>query len=381
MVLQEAGKGELINNKNMQVNAGLPPLDENAEDWSWFEFWPLWFFYFPVVIYWIALGIRYRNLGLPMLANPNIELGGMVGESKSQVLNQAGPLARKYILPYVALKHEAGVAPEEAAGKALTEARSQGLQLPLVVKPDLGCRGLAVRVLHAEKDLIDYLQVYPDEQLYLLQQLAPWQAEAGVFYVRKPGQDSGKVVSITLKYIPTVVGDGKATFEQLLNAHPRTRKMRSAYLNKNGVKAQGIPSIGEEVALTFSGSHCRGSIFRNGNEYICKELTAAIDKVMQDFPEFYYGRLDIKFKDLESLQRGENFCVIEINGASSEATHIWDSRTRIREVFATLFWQYRNLFEIGHELRKQGRRAPTVVQLIKAWLRALRNSANYPLGE
>lgn len=371
----------MIKNKNAGVNSGLPPLDETANAWSWFEFWPLWFFYFPVVIYWIVLGVRYRNFGLPMLANPNIELGGMVGESKAQILEQAGPFANQYILPFVTLRCDAREPPQEAARKALTEARNKGLQLPLVVKPDLGCRGLAVRVLRSEKDLINYLNAYPHGQRYLLQQLAPWQAEAGVFYVRKPDESSGKLVSITLKYVPSIIGDGVSTFTQLLDAHPRTRKMRKAYLSKNGVNAQAVPAKGEELALTFSGSHCRGSIFRNGNEFICKELTSAIDKVMRDFPEFYYGRLDIKFKDMEALQRGEDFCVIEINGASSEATHIWDSRTRLRDVFVTLFWQYRSLFEIGHELRLRGRRAPTAMQLIKAWLKALRSSSDYPQGE
>src|SRR5690606_32680992 len=124
IALQITGKGKLIKNTNTRVNAGLPPLDETANAWSWLELWPLWFFYFPVVIYWIVLGIRYRNLGLPMLANPNIELGGMVGESKSQILEQAGPFASQYILPFVTLRCDTSELPQEAARKALAEARS-----------------------------------------------------------------------------------------------------------------------------------------------------------------------------------------------------------------------------------------------------------------
>lgn len=369
------------NNHCGRVNAGLPELDQNDRQWSWFEFWPVWFFYIPIVVYWIVKGLRHGSMGLPMLANPNIPLGGMVGESKSQILSQAGSHARKYILPFITLKHAASASLENEVAQALAAVREAGLAFPLVAKPDLGCRGLAVRVLRQVDDLHLYLKSFPDGQRYLLQQLAPWQAEAGIFYVRKPGEKCGSVKSITLKYVPTVTGDGCSTFAQLLEAQPRTRKLKQVYLQKNGIDPERVPAAGENIALTFSGSHCRGAIFRNGNEFICKELTVAVDQIMQDFPEFYYGRLDVKFRDIAALQAGEDFCVIEINGASSEATHIWDSRTRLRDVFVTLFWQYRTLFDIGGRLRAQGRRAPGASELIKAWIASLRMSSSYPQGE
>lgn len=364
-----------------RVNAGLPPLDTDINGWSWFEFWPLWFFYTPVVFYWIFKGLLHRNMGLPMLANPNIHLGGMIGESKTEVLSLAGPHARQFILPFVSQQRLQSLAVDAESQQVLAKAAEAGLQFPMVVKPDLGCRGVAVRVVHSESDLLNYLQEFPLNQVYILQKLAPWKAEAGIFYVRLPGESRGEVKSITLKYIPSIVGDGNSTYSQLLRQHPRTRKLLKTYLQKNGVQAERILDEGEEIALTFSGSHCRGSIFRNGNEFICKEMSDAIDQVMQDFPEFYYGRLDVKFKDIASLQAGRDFCVIEINGASSEATHIWDSRTRLRDVFVTLFWQYRTLFEIGGRLREHGRQVPTVRELIKTWISALRSSSSYPEGE
>ena len=39
---------------------------------SFFEFWPAWLFYTPVVVHWIALGLRYRDMLLPTAANPLI---------------------------------------------------------------------------------------------------------------------------------------------------------------------------------------------------------------------------------------------------------------------------------------------------------------------
>ncbi len=61
---------------------------------SFFEFWPAWLFYTPVVVHWIALGLRYRDMLLPTAANPRIEAGGLCGESKTDILDQAGPFAR-----------------------------------------------------------------------------------------------------------------------------------------------------------------------------------------------------------------------------------------------------------------------------------------------
>ena len=60
---------------------------------SFFEFWPDWLFYFPVVAHWIALGLRYGDFSLPTAANPTITAGGLCGESKLETLDQVnGPV-------------------------------------------------------------------------------------------------------------------------------------------------------------------------------------------------------------------------------------------------------------------------------------------------
>src|SRR6266545_2522670 len=50
------------------------------------EFWPPWAFYPPVVLYILYLGLKHRSLTLFTCANPAIEEGGFVGESKSKIL-------------------------------------------------------------------------------------------------------------------------------------------------------------------------------------------------------------------------------------------------------------------------------------------------------
>jgi hypothetical protein len=49
-----------------------------------------------------------------------------------------------------------------------------------------------------------------------------------------------------------------------------------------------------------------------------------------------YGRLDIRYESWEALERGENFSIIELNGAGSDPTHIFDRRHSV-------FWAWREM--------------------------------------
>lgn len=333
-----------------------------------------------MVVYWLVLSVRYRSLGLPMLANPAIKLGGMVGESKSGILDGAGPFARSYILPYLLLNVEQKPIADQAL-EALALAEATGIDLPLVVKPDKGCRGAGVNVIRGAEELARYLEIFPPDRQYILQRLAPYQAEAGIFYTRMPDKDHGRIISVTLKYVPYVVGDGKRTLKMLIEEDPRARKLCHLYFPRFNGRLDSIPAPGEVVELAFPGSHCRGSIFRNGNGYLTDALEKKINEILRDFPDFHYGRLDIKFADIASLQEGKNFVIIEVNGASSEATHIWDSRGSLMDVFKTLFKQYKILFEIGHAIRKRGHKPPSALALIREWLSELKRGASYPVTD
>ena len=360
-----------------EINQGLPPLPQEGPAVSFFEFWPAWVMYAPVVAQWLGLAVRYRSLGLPLIANPGIPLSGMVGESKTAVLDLAGDGARQWILPYLTLERGDNDAAAEAA-EALAKLAHAGLSLPVVAKPDMGCRGAGVRLIEQPGQLVDYLAAFPAGARYLLQQKAPHEAEAGVFYVRYPGQSRGKITSITLKYAPFVVGDGKRTLEQLIMADERASQLAPLYCDRHRAILDRVLAPGQAFRLAFAGSHCRGSIFRNGNQYISEALTAQLDAIFDDVPGFHYGRLDIKFADIEKLQAGQAFTIIEINGASSEATHIWDNRSRLGEAFSTLLSQYRTLFEIGHLQRRAGHKVPSLLALYRAWREEKRWVDQYP---
>src|SRR5438874_8473633 len=52
------------------------------------EFWPAWLFYPPVAAMCGWLALKYRGLALPTVANTSFRNGGIVGESKSEILQE-----------------------------------------------------------------------------------------------------------------------------------------------------------------------------------------------------------------------------------------------------------------------------------------------------
>jgi carbamoylphosphate synthase large subunit len=129
----------------------------------------------------------------------------------------------EWTAPFIRLDRVGTLASDSRAERdaALTAMACAGLSLPVVAKPDLGCRGVGVKLVRTAEDLQAYLDSFPRGAAYLLQRLVPHEGEAGVFYVRRPGQTRGRIVSITLKYFPHVIGDGKRTLRELILADPR----------------------------------------------------------------------------------------------------------------------------------------------------------------
>jgi len=351
--------------QSIEQKTGMPEMDRSGPTISRYEFWPSWVFYTPVLVQSLWHSLKYRSIGLPLIANPSIKLSGMVGESKKDILNLAGKYAQQWILPFNTLRKNSSDINVQL--RDALEAMEQGkLTFPVVAKPDKGCRGAGVRLIHNQIQLVDYIERFPIGADYLLQKKSDFEAEVGVFYIRYPGEQKGQVFSITLKYAPYVRGDGVKTLAQLIERDPRAGQLSHIYQERHKDKLDMVIAKDVDYRLAFAGSHSRGSIFKNGNNYISQALTEKLDSIFDDFDGFYYGRLDIKFKNIEQLMSGEDFQIIEINGASSEATHIWDSKTPLKEIFSTLLFQYRTLYKIGYLQKKSGHNPPSIRELFKA---------------
>ena len=346
---------------------------------SFFEYWPGWLFYTPVVLHWIALGVRYGSFTLPTAANPHVETGGLCGERKTSILDHVGAAEQHWVAPYVLVRNagepDAMVATAEAALTA------SGLTYPLVAKPDIGCNGTGVRAVTDQAALRRTFADFPAGTALLLQEMVRLPGEAGLFYVRLPGQARGNITSVTIKSPPIVTGDGRSTLRALILADPRYGQQPQIYLPRLAHRLAEVPASGEPVQLVFVGNHCKGSTFADGRDHITPELTDRIDAIARSIPDFSFGRFDVRYASLAELRQGRGFRIIEVNGVGSEATHIWDPRTTLIEAYRTQFAHYGAAFRIGAANRRAGFAPTKPLQLLRYWRQQRRLMASYPLND
>lgn len=347
---------------------------------SFFEFWPNWLFYTPVILFWALKSIQYRSITLPTLANPSINAGGICGESKNDILDLAGPHARAWVADYVGLTVSAHIDANDTR-RAIEAMDRADLRFPVVAKPDVSCNGVGVKVVRDEAQLTAYLSAFPRGAALQLQSLVTYEGEAGIFYIRQPGAKTGQITSITLKYPPIVVGDGQRTIKALIAADERLNAISHVLLPKLGNRTGNIPAAGERVALVFVGNHCRGSTFKDGLDIATPVLTARIDEIMHDMPGVYFSRIDLRYDSLDALREGRDFKIIEFNGSGSEATHIWDPEMTLSRAYRDQFSHYGESFRIGAAIRKTGAKPMGPWKLLTAWQAQKKLMRAYPSND
>lgn len=338
------------------------------------EFWPTWIFYPPVVAYVALLGLVYRHPLLFTAANPAIEAGGFIAESKYRILRglegAGSVVARTRMLPHTGETEETGTRAESAKGFL----QQHGLGYPVVLKPDAGQRGSGVVIARSDEQLTRYLDTAEFD--VLIQEYVPGH-ELGVFYYRLPSEDKGRIYSITDKRMPHVTGNGRDTLEHLILCDRRAVVMAEHYLATQADQLSRVPDDGERVQLVELGTHCRGAIFLDGEKMITPELEREIDRISKTFDGFFFGRYDLR-GDLDQIVHGRGFKVIELNGVTSEATNIYDPRHSLFEAYTVLFRQWRLAFRIAYENHAAG--APTVSlgELYRSVRRYLQVSRGHP---
>ncbi len=362
------------------ISRGVAPLGRQLlklwRKYRRWEFWPAWAFYPPVAAMCAWLGVRYRGFSLPTAANPAFRNGGIVGESKIEVLQalmKAVPeaVADAYLIPAGELSDR-----RRAVEKLL---RTHGIGYPFVLKPNVGQRGAGFKVVHSAEGAEIYLrQVQAD---VILQRYVAGPKEAGIFYYRLPGQCRGDIFSVTKKVFPMITGDGERTLEELLRDDERASLIAQTYLHRFGELQQWVPPAGESIRLVEAGNHCQGCIFRDGGHLISEPLRARMDEISRSIPGFFIGRYDVRYDSDDDLQRGENFQIIELNGAASEATNIYDEGNSLLTAYRTLYRQWELVYAIGRANRDAGHSTASVLEVWRDWKIYRSLSAAYPAAD
>lgn len=295
------------------------------------EYWSFNTVYLPIIWYWFYLSLKARSFFFFNASNPSIKYGGFLMESKWDIY----PLLPQLHTPLTAIIRKNSTIKQLLSNAAL-------FQFPIVCKPDLGSRGRGVAIIHNEHELLAYQRSCPLD--FLLQEKIDYPLEAGIFYVRMPGEKNGIITGVVEKEFLQVTGDGFTTIRQLLMRNNRFMLQLPVLETMLGNAMEDIPCKGETRLLVPFGNHARGCKFINASFRITAELTQSIDEVCGQIDGFYFGRLDIRFQSWHELEKGNCFSIIELNGAGSEPTHMYGSKTVFaawREIIAHWKWLYR----------------------------------------
>lgn len=226
------------------------------------------------------------------------------------------------------------------------------IKYPLIAKPDIGLRGSAVKKITSGAELKIYAGKADFD--YVVQDLIPFENEVGIFYVRYPGEKVGKITGIVSKEFLIITGDGISTIEELIKENPRYELQLKVLKQEYGNKLLDILPKGEKLNLVPYGNHARGAKFIDGSHWITPKLTEIINEMCLQIPGFYFGRLDVMYHTLEELEQGKNFSIVELNGAASEPTHIYDPKHSLLFAWKELARHITFMYEISVLNHKNG---------------------------
>lgn len=278
------------------------------------EYWPAYMFYLPIIPYAAYLALRAKNLVFFSATNPCIKHSGNGCESKFAT-TQLIPTAYKPISIFIKAHNN--------IQNTLAHLNENKIQFPIIIKPDIGFRGLLVKRIKTENNLIAYLKIHKDLNL-IIQEFVAYKNECGIFYHRLPNEPQGKITSITLKKYLKITGDGKTILKDLITSDKRAVLYLPLLTELHQQHFDLVLKNGEEFVLNVIGNHSKGTQFINGYSLINKKLETSIDTIMKQIPDFFYGRLDIKYNSFNELIKLKNFKIIELNGIIAEPTHIYD---------------------------------------------------------
>ena len=283
------------------------------------EYWPSWTFYLPLLPYLlkkvIVQGAPYTHF---LHVNPSIPYSGHGNESKYETLK----LLPNKLVPKSTLL---------SLDQPLKVWKKHIDKYPVIIKPDIGYRGLGVFKIKDENELEKCYQKHfepirksqPDF-LVILQEYIQTNEELSIFTVKDPKTGQFFISSLTQKEFLQLEGDGISTILHLLKKHPRGKFYVTQYQKKE-LALDRVLKKGELWRPNEIGNHSRGTRFININNQISEALSQNFNNLALSIKDFNYGRFDIKAEQLKDLEQGQNFKILELNGVMAEPVHIYDS--------------------------------------------------------
>jgi len=296
------------------------------------EFWPMWAVYPPIIGWLLWLALKNREWTLWANCNPALPGSGLALESKGGNLDSfKGPDGKIQRARYLRLAAHLPDGYERII--------AEGFSFPLVLKPNLGQRGVGVEIIHDESSAREWL--------------------------KSPAEKEGAILSLCGKHSQKVIGDGQSSLEELILADERAITMAGYYLKKYAKQLPRVLEKNEEFVIAPIGTHSRGAIFTDERHLVTPELVAAFDELGARFPGFNFGRYDVKVPSVEDLIAGRNIKILELNAVTGEPAHVYQPGYSWINGMRDFFSHFERATEIGKAWRDQGVEPPTMDELWK----------------
>lgn len=314
-------------------------LLQKIKNW---EQWPFKILYAPIAPVWAWYMLRSRAAWFFTPSNPRLTFGGMEGEPKKEMHD---------LLPPRFCPRFFNVQPADDFEKILENIKSNQIQFPLIVKPEVGGQGILFRKLDSVEDLKVYHEKVPVE--YFVQEFISYPLEVSLFYYRHPGEAKGTISGFLQKIPMQVTGDGKHTLGELIAMNAKSKKRLDELEMKHGKNFDKIIPAGENYILSYAANHNRGAHFIDLKNEINETLTTMLDEI--SYPtDFFYGRYDIMCNSIEELKQGKNFVILEYNGCGAEPNHFYDTGYTLINAWKEILKHWKILYKISRYNYKKG---------------------------
>ena len=296
----------------------------------------------PVVLFWLYQSLRMRDLAFFTQINPGLYMGGMYGTSKLEI-NKNLPNA---LLPLTSLIELDTL----DSSTVLHRMKQLAISFPIILKPDVGERGLNVFKIDDQEELETAIPAFQSDAL--LQEYVDYPLEISVLCYSMPRSNESGVTSVCVKEFLSVHGNGTDTLGQLIDNKPRAllqKERLSRFFDMNR-----IPDDRETVLLEHIGNHNRGTKFQNATNVDRTALGKVFIPLLEQMDGVTFGRFDVRARSMEDLQLGNHFRVLEFNGVNSEPVHIYDPEYPVWKAYRDFWNQWSLLRKIAVEQKKLG---------------------------
>lgn len=307
------------------------------------EYWPYQIVYLPVYFQYLYYAIKAKSFFFFNASNPTIKNGGFFMESKKEIYD----LIPEEYYPKTLLFQE-----KTSLKEVKERIKTHQLVYPLIAKPDIGLRGTAVKKINTEEELINYISRANFN--FLIQELIPFENEIGLFYVKLPNQEKGTITGIVQKEFMIIKGNGKNTIKEHLEKDPRYLFQIETLEKEYKEKLNTILTENESINLVPYGNHCRGTKFIDASHRITPKLIDTFNSICSKIDGFHFGRMDIMFSSYKELEESRNFQIVELNGAISEPTHMYDPKHSLLYGWKELTRHFKYMYQISINNKKNG---------------------------